>query len=128
MSITRQLLDLMGSSLVVKSEYGRGSVFSFAVIQDVMNWEEIGEFAERFDDEKMDACEYHALFFAPEARILVVDDEEIAAEHARIVLDEAGIKADTSNDGPTALHMLEVQHAKHNPYNLVLLDWKMPEK
>ena len=58
--------------------------------------------------------------------MLVVDDEEIAAEHARIVLDEAGIKADTSNDGPTALHMLEVQHAKHEPYNLVLLDWKMP--
>jgi CheY-like chemotaxis protein len=60
-------------------------------------------------------------------RILVVDDEEIAAEHARIVLDEAGIKADTCYDGHTALQMLEVQHAKHEPYNLVLLDWKMPE-
>jgi CheY-like chemotaxis protein len=60
-------------------------------------------------------------------RILVVDDEEIAAEHARIVLDEAGIKADTCYDGQTAMNMLEVQHAKHEPYNLVLLDWKMPE-
>jgi CheY-like chemotaxis protein len=57
----------------------------------------------------------------------VVDDEEIAAEHARIVLDEAGIKADTCYDGQTAMNMLEVQHAKHEPYNLVLLDWKMPE-
>jgi CheY-like chemotaxis protein len=60
-------------------------------------------------------------------RILVVDDEEIAAEHARIVLDEVGIKADTCYDGPTALNMLEVQHAKHEPYSLVLLDWKMPD-
>ena len=59
-------------------------------------------------------------------RILVVDDEEVAAEHARIVLDEVGIKADTCYDGPSALHMLEVQHAKHEPYNLVLVDWKMP--
>ena len=60
-------------------------------------------------------------------RILVVDDEEIAAEHARIVLDEAGIKADTCCSGEEALRMLEVQHTKHEPYNLVLLDWKMPE-
>ena len=56
-----------------------------------------------------------------------MDDEEIAAEHARIVLDEAGIKADTCYDGKTAMNMLEVQHAKHEPYHLVLLDWKMPE-
>ena len=59
-------------------------------------------------------------------RVLVVDDEEIAAEHARIVLDEAGIKADTCLNGTDALHMLEMQHLKHEPYNLVLLDWKMP--
>jgi CheY-like chemotaxis protein len=60
-------------------------------------------------------------------RILVVDDEKVAAEHARIVLDEAGIKADTCYSGAEAMNMLEVQHAKHEPYNLVLLDWKMPE-
>jgi CheY-like chemotaxis protein len=60
-------------------------------------------------------------------RVLIVDDEEIAAEHARLVLDEVGIKADTCLSGEDALHMLEVQHAKHNPYNLVLLDWKMPD-
>jgi CheY-like chemotaxis protein len=57
----------------------------------------------------------------------VVDDEEIAAEHARIILDEAGIKADTCFNGTDALHMLEVQHTKQEPYNLVLLDWKMPD-
>jgi CheY-like chemotaxis protein len=60
-------------------------------------------------------------------RILIVDDEEIAAEHARIVLDEVGIKADTCFSGAEAMNMLEVHHAKHEPYNLVLLDWKMPE-
>ena len=59
--------------------------------------------------------------------MLVVDDEEIAAEHARIVLDEAGIKADTCLSGPEAMHMLELAHIKQEPYNLVLLDWKMPD-
>ena len=42
-------------------------------------------------------------------------------------LGEVGIQADTCFTGEDALHMLEVQHAKHTPYNLVLLDWKMPE-
>ena len=60
-------------------------------------------------------------------RVLVVDDEEIAVEHARMVLDDAGIKADTCLSGAEALHMLEVAHTKMEPYNLVLLDWKMPD-
>ena len=70
---------------------------------------------------------YIEKYYIPGYDDIVVDDEEVAAEHARIILDEAGIKADTCYDGQTALKMLEVQHAKHEPYNLVLLDWKMPE-
>jgi CheY-like chemotaxis protein len=60
-------------------------------------------------------------------RVLIVDDEEIAAEHARIVLDEAGIRADTAGSGEEALNMLELQQLKQEPYNLVLMDWRMPE-
>ena len=56
-----------------------------------------------------------------------MDDEAVAAEHARIVLEEVGLQADTCLNGHDALQMLEVAHAKHTPYNLVLLDWKMPE-
>lgn len=59
-------------------------------------------------------------------RVLVVDDEEFAAEHARMVLDEAGIRADICLSGRDALQMLELQHLKQEPYNLVLMDWKMP--
>jgi CheY-like chemotaxis protein len=61
-------------------------------------------------------------------RVLVVDDEDIPAEHARMVLDEAGIRADTCKSGKEALRMLEVQHLKQEPYNLVLLDWRMPDQ
>mgnify|MGYP002855469965 CR=1 FL=1 len=60
-------------------------------------------------------------------KILVVDDDPIACEHALVVMEEAGIRADTALNGRTALDMLEVCHAKSDPYNLVLLDWKMPE-
>ncbi|MGX8705091.1 MAG: response regulator, partial [bacterium] len=57
----------------------------------------------------------------------VVDDEEFAAEHARTVLDEAGIRADICLSGQAALQMLEVQHTKQEPYNLVLMDWRMAD-
>ena len=47
----------------------------------------------------------------------MVDDEEIAAEHARIVLDEVGIHADTSLSGQEALQMLE--QVDHRPVRLI---------
>ena len=59
--------------------------------------------------------------------VLIVDDDPVSCEHAAIVMDSAGIRADTALNGSGALDMLEIQHAKHEPYNLVLLDWKMPE-
>ena len=111
MAITKNIVELMNGTISVESEKGVGTEFTVTIT--------------------LNACHHHGpdtYFINPNhMRILVVDDEEIAAEHARIVLDEAGIKADTCYDGKTAMNMLEVQHAKHEPYHLVLLDWKMPE-
>ena len=110
MAITKNIVELMNGTISVESEKGVGT--EFTVVITLTNSQRQGPVTSYVDPGSM--------------RILVVDDEEIAAEHARIVLDEVGIKADTCNDGQTALHMLEVQHAKHEPYSLVLLDWKMP--
>ena len=110
MAITKNIVELMNGTISVESEKGVGT--EFTVIITLNNSNRQGPATYVIDPKDM--------------RILVVDDEEIAAEHARIVLDEAGIKADTCYDGQTAMNMLEVQHAKHEPYNLVLLDWKMP--
>ena len=60
-------------------------------------------------------------------RVLVVDDDEIAAEHARMVLDEVGIRADVCTSGAEALRMMDVRHTKQEPYDLVLMDWNLPE-
>ena len=111
MAITKSIVELMNGIISVESEKGVGT--EFTVVISLNNCDHQGPSTYLIDPKDM--------------RILVVDDEEIAAEHARIVLDEVGIKADTCLDGQTALHMLELQHAKHEPYNLVLLDWKMPE-
>ena len=112
MAITKNIVELMNGSISVESEKGVGTEFTVIITLNNSN--------------RQGAATY--VINPKNMRILVVDDEEIAAEHARIVLDEAGIKADTCYDGQTAMNMLEVQHAKHEPYNLVLLDWKMPEK
>lgn len=111
MAITKNIVDIMNGTISVRSEKGIGT--EFTVVITLKNCEHSGG-----EDVFIDPKEMH---------VLVVDDERIAAEHARIVLDEAGIKADICLDGRSALEMLEVQHTKHEPYNLVLLDWKMPE-
>ncbi|MGX8718845.1 MAG: response regulator, partial [Desulfovibrio sp.] len=110
MAITKNIVELMNGTISVESEKGVGT--EFTVVVTLTNSRQQGPAVSYFDPKDM--------------RVLVVDDEEIAAEHARIVLDEVGIKAETCHDGQTALQMLEVQHAKNAPYNLVLLDWKMP--
>lgn len=111
MAITKNIVELMNGTISVESEKGVGT--EFTVVVTLKNCDHKGA--------------DHVFIDPKEMHVLVVDDEEIAAEHARIVLDEAGIRADTCYDGKTALHMLEVQHTKLEPYNLVLLDWKMPE-
>ena len=111
LAITKNIVELMNGTISVESEKGKGT--EFTVILTLTN-----------SDHQASSESY---INPKDLRILVVDDEEVAAEHARIVLDEAGIKADTCGSGKEALNMLEVCHAKHEPYNLVLLDWKMPE-
>ena len=111
MAITKSIVELMNGTISVESQKGVGT--EFTVVITLTNSQHQGAVTTQINPKDM--------------RILVVDDEEIAAEHARIVLDEVGIKADTCYDGKMALQMLEVQHAKHEPYSLVLLDWKMPE-
>ena len=111
MAITKNIVTLMNGTISVESEKGVGT--QITVIVTLKN---------------SDPLKTSANYIKPEdMRVLVVDDEEVAAEHARIILEEAGIRADTCHSGKEALDMIEIAHGKLAPYNLVLLDWKMPE-
>ena len=110
MAITKNIVELMNGTISVTSQKGVGT--EFTVVITLRNSNHQGSNSSYFNTSEM--------------RVLIVDDEEVAAEHARLVLDEAGIKADTCCSGKEALHMLKVQHTKHEPYSLVLLDWNMP--
>ncbi|MCR5790439.1 MAG: response regulator [Lachnospiraceae bacterium] len=122
MSITRQLLHLMGSTLQVKSEYGKGSEFSFAIDQEVVRWDEIGDIADRFQDMSAAAREYHELFHAPQARILVVDDTEMNLTVIQSLLKKTGIRIDTALSGKDALAL-----AGDTLYDVIFIDHMMPD-
>ncbi len=111
MAITKNIVELMNGMIQVHSEKGVGSEFIVTVTL-----------------KRSDAPNAALHTISPQdIHVLIVDNDPIVCEHAAIVMDEAGIRSDTALCGKTALDMLEVQHAKHDPYNLVLLDWQMPE-
>ena len=121
MSITKQLLSLMGSRLEVESVYGAGSTFAFSVAQPVLAWEPIGDIEERIRAVEPHP-EYRTLFWAPEARILVVDDMPVNLHVIRALLKETRLQVDTALSGREALAL-----AAQRRYDTIFIDHMMPE-
>lgn len=121
MTITRQLLELMGSRLEVQSTYNSGSSFSFVIEQSVADWNETGDMTERAQELKTGDYSYQELFRAPDARILVVDDTEMNLTVMQSLLKETKIRIDTALSGKDAL-MLN----SGNEYDVLFIDIMMP--
>lgn len=69
-----------------------------------------------------DRTDLHSSDLRPrEMNVLVIDDDPIACEHARLVLEEVGIVAETCLSGAEALKMIELRHARRDAYNLILV-------
>ena len=122
MSIVRQLLALMDSHLDVKSVYGEGSEFSFDIEQTVINPEPIGEVLARFGEDTDDTDEYHALFAAPSAHLLVVDDTEVNLAVFTNLLKQTKVDIDTAASGKAAISL-----AGSKDYDIVFIDHMMPD-
>jgi len=112
MAITKNIVEMMNGTISVTSKKGVGSTFTVTVtLRDCEGRSAAG-----------------SIVNPREMTVLVVDDDPIACEHARIELEEVGIAAQTCTSGQEALRLIELRHAKHEPYHLVLLDWRMPEQ
>jgi DNA-binding response OmpR family regulator len=122
LAITYRLLTMMGGTIRLESEYGKGSVFSFAVEQEVAKWDEVGDISARLNDTSACAYEYHELFHAPDARILVVDDTEMNLAVIKSLLKKTRIMIDTAMSGKDAVSLSE-----KTPYDLLFVDHMMPD-
>ena len=121
LAITGSLLQMMGGSIDVKSEYGKGSVFTAIIPQTVLKETPIGSFREKADSAFREQQAYRESFHAPEARILVVDDTEINLTVFKGLITETQVKVNTALSGAQALEM-----TKDIPFDLIYMDQRMP--
>ncbi|MBR3458220.1 MAG: response regulator, partial [Selenomonadaceae bacterium] len=122
MNITQRLLDLMGSKLEVESVYGRGSVFSFVLKQQVLRWEPMGNFGEACHRVLERRQAHLGAFTAPGARLLVVDDTPMNLTVVKGLLKRTRMQIDTAESGRECLRLVG-----KNRYDIIFLDHRMPE-
>lgn len=120
LSITKTFLNMMGSTLEVQSEYGKGSDFFFRVEQEIMDERSIG---------KINPYELHSeaaaaavTFTAPEAEILVVDDNRMNLDVFRALLKKTRVRVMTATSGKECLRQVQKQE-----FDIIFLDHMMPE-
>ena len=122
MTITRKLLELMGSELKVDSVYGLGSSFSFELWQRIEDGRPLGDYKKAIETTKPAEAAYRESFHAPDARILVVDDTKMNVVVVENLLKKTGIKIDTALSGRASIEL-----ADENAYDVILMDQRMPE-
>jgi len=103
----------MNGTIDVESVKGEGSTFTISVT--------LADSKREDSDNKADEIR------PSEITVLIVDDDPIACEHAKLVLEKAGIASEIAESGAQAIEMVKLRHARMDPYNLILVDWQMPE-
>ncbi len=121
MSITIQLLAMMDSKLEVSSEYGKGSKFWFELRQKIVDDTPVGEFSAH-ERTAADAYRHEGAFIAPEAKILVVDDNAMNRKVLRSLLKQTQVQITEAGGGAEAL-----EAAARERFDLVFMDHMMPE-
>ena len=121
MSITTQLLTMMGSQLKVDSVYGEGSKFYFHLLQNIVDKEPIGDIEERIREQVVE-YNYEVSFVAPEAKILVVDDNQVNRKVFLNLLKELQMEIHEAAGGFSCLDMVTKQ-----TYDIIFLDHMMPD-
>lgn len=120
LTITNNLVKLMGGSIEVNSIYGKGSTFSAVIPQQIIGVAPIGKFDVDESKPRM-LTKYTSKFTAPEAEILVVDDNELNLIVVRNLLKKTKIKITECMSGKQTLQLI-----KRKRFDVIFLDHMMP--
>ena len=117
MSVVKRMIDLMGGSIEVKSELGKGTVFTFTLMHKVAD--------EKYYCQKMETAD------APDMKenlrgkhVLLAEDSDLNAEIAIAVLEETGLIIERVEDGIQCVNRIEQMPS--GTYDLILMDIQMP--
>ncbi len=123
MAITQNLLHMMGSTLQVDSIYGYGSTFCFVLKQQVVNWEPLGDYESAYHASVKKQNTSQGKFIAPDAYVLVVDDNQMNLVVFQKLLKQTQVQIDTAESGDECLEMTQKRK-----YDVIFLDHMMPHK
>lgn len=112
----------MGGEISVNSVYTKGSTFIVRLDQDILDDEELGTFTLASRSRAHDGEPYRQSFEAPDAHILVVDDNDMNLMVVTKLLAETKIQIDTASSGAECLRLTLTHH-----YDCILMDHLMPE-
>lgn len=121
MYITQKLVSQMKGSMDVHSTYGKGSTFTLYVPQKVVDWTPIGDIKKQHQAELKTHEKYKTNFTAPNAKVLVVDDNEMNRKVVAALLRHTQVQVTTVESGVQALALVQKEH-----FDIILMDHMMP--
>ena len=113
LAITKNIVEMMNGSIEVESKKGEGTTFTVSVTLT--------------DSDRKDTVGEELNIHPGDMAVLIIDDDPVACEHAKLVLEQAGISAEAASSGAEGVEMVKLRHVRHEPYDLILVDWQMPE-
>lgn len=111
MSITRNIVEMMGGSISVDSEVGKGSTFTVELSLKLQNVEKNAEQIKELDG----------------LRALVVDDDFHVCDSVSKMLKQIGMRSEWTTSGREAIYRAQMAYEEGDSYHTYIIDWQMPE-
>ncbi|MBQ4242262.1 MAG: response regulator, partial [Lachnospiraceae bacterium] len=121
LNITMRLVKMMGGTIGVSSRYGEGTTFTAQMRQDIADSTPVGDFAQNLLKMQEHTEGYRPSLVAPDARILIVDDNDMNLEVIEGLIEDTKISVTTADSGKECIGILRAHH-----FDIIFLDQMMP--
>lgn len=122
LAIAKRFTEMMNGTIEVESTRGKGSIFTVKIPQEIRSYEVIGNFEIQRADYVKERRLNQQTFVAPEAKILIVDDNAMNRMAIKCLLNRTAVQVDVAESGEEALTLV-----KRHMYHIIFLDYMMPE-